>query len=136
MANEKNLIPGAHTLTVEDQSKGGKNSAKARKRRKSMKALMEKLLRLPASSVTDWDLINEMGIDVDLLDEEITNLLIVNIALLKEAKSGNIKAIKELREVIGDNPYFEHKKKQDEIDNELRREKLELDKKKAESESW
>ena len=30
MANEKNLIPQAHTLTVEEASKGGQNSVKAR----------------------------------------------------------------------------------------------------------
>ena len=30
--NEKNLIPQAHKLTVEEQSKGGKASAESRKR--------------------------------------------------------------------------------------------------------
>lgn len=36
MANEKNLIPQAHVLSVEEASKGGINSGKARRERRKM----------------------------------------------------------------------------------------------------
>ena len=38
MANEQNLIPQAHVLTVEEQSKGGRNSGKTR----NLKGLIKK----------------------------------------------------------------------------------------------
>ena len=40
----KNLIPQAHVLTVEDQSKGGRASVQARKRKKDMRELMKMML--------------------------------------------------------------------------------------------
>lgn len=40
--NKKNLIPGQHKLTVEEQSKAGKKSAEARRQRKAIKtAILE-----------------------------------------------------------------------------------------------
>ena len=44
MANEQNLIPQAHVLTVEDQSNGGKASVKARREKSTMLQTLEKLL--------------------------------------------------------------------------------------------
>lgn len=44
MANEQNLIPGAHPLTVEEQSKGGKASGKARKRKADLRRMAQEVL--------------------------------------------------------------------------------------------
>jgi len=44
VANEQNLIPQAHVLTVEESSKGGKASGKARREKATMKATLEMLL--------------------------------------------------------------------------------------------
>ena len=41
MANKKNLIPQAHTLTVEEASKGGKNSVEARRNKKILRDCLE-----------------------------------------------------------------------------------------------
>ena len=114
MPNEKNLIPGGHVLTVEEASKGGNNSVKSRRRKKNMKELMELLLNNPANTPDDWDLLAALGLNLDELpDEDITNLLIVNAALLKKAKSGDVNAIKELRNIIQDDVYTKHKIKID-----------------------
>ena len=40
MANEKNLIPQAHILTVEEASKGGQNSGKARREKKTIQKIL------------------------------------------------------------------------------------------------
>ena len=37
MANNKNLIPGAHRLTVEEQSRGGKKSGEVRRERQQLR---------------------------------------------------------------------------------------------------
>lgn len=50
MANEQNLIPNYHTLTLEDQKKGGQASVIARKERKLIKErILEKM------GEDDWD---------------------------------------------------------------------------------
>ena len=76
MPNEKNLIPQNHVLTVEEASKGGQNSVKSRRRKKTMKQLMEMLLDKPTKAIDDWQLIAELGLDFDELDdEEIKDLI-------------------------------------------------------------
>lgn len=44
MANEKNLIPQAHILTLEEQSKGGKASGEARRKKATMLSVLENTL--------------------------------------------------------------------------------------------
>lgn len=44
MANNQNLIPQAHVLTVAEQSRGGKQSAKKRKEKKAFKDALLALL--------------------------------------------------------------------------------------------
>lgn len=44
MANEQNLKPAAHPLTVEEQSKGGKASGKARKRKADLRRIAQEVL--------------------------------------------------------------------------------------------
>ena len=86
MPNEENLIPQNHVLTVEEQSKGGHNSVKKRRRKKTMKQVMSMLLDMPAVTPDDRQLIADIGLNIDDLDEEVTNLLIINAALLMKAK--------------------------------------------------
>ena len=50
MANEQNLKPGAHTLTVEEQSRGGKRSVEVRRENKLIK---DRILERMGES--DWD---------------------------------------------------------------------------------
>lgn len=44
MANEQNLKPAAHPLTVEEASKGGTNSGKARKRKANLRKMAQQVL--------------------------------------------------------------------------------------------
>ena len=50
MANEQNLKPGSHKLTVEEQSRGGKKSAEVRRENKLIK---DRILERMGES--DWD---------------------------------------------------------------------------------
>ena len=133
MPNEKNLIPNSERTPSELRemaSKGGKKSGEVRRCKKSMKQVMEMLLAMETKSPADWQLICDAGIDTSDLDEDmINNLLIVNVALLKKAKEGDVASIKELRDIIQDNPYQKHKMK---IDNGY----LDIAKKKSEQDDW
>lgn len=44
MANEQNLIPAAHALTVEEASRGGKASGKARREKADMRKMAQAIL--------------------------------------------------------------------------------------------
>ena len=95
--NEKNLIPQAHKLTVEEQSKGGKASVEARKRRKNLKQKMQLLLSLPAvdSDVADLEL---LGIS-DAADMD--NEMVVAKAMFLAAAGGDVKAFDRIQDILG-----------------------------------
>ena len=68
--NNENLIPGAHKLTVEEQSKGGKSSVKSRRRKKSMREKMKMLLELPCAD-NDRAKLEAMGVSPEYMDNEM-----------------------------------------------------------------
>ena len=126
MANEENLIPFSERTESELRemtSKGGKKSGEARRKKKSMKQVMNMLLQMPANTSDDYHLFADMGIDINVFSEtEINNMRVVNAALLAQAKTGNVKAIRELRSIIDDGSHEKAKLK-------LEREKFEYMKK-------
>lgn len=125
MPNAKNLIPGGYKLSKEEQSKGGKKSAETRRRKKTMKQVMDFLLEQPVSVSADYDFLAEQGIDLGSLDEEfVNNLLLVNLALMAKAKQGDVNAVKELRDIIQDDYYINHKIAMDKAKIKLEKEKM------------
>ena len=88
MANEQNLIPQAHVLTVEEQSKGGKASGIARRRKKTLKQAVDLAMSLPVSDPKRQEKLAEMGIDPDDADNQMT----VVVGLMLKAMNGNPKA--------------------------------------------
>lgn len=132
MANEVNLIR-PEDLTPEQRSenasKAGKASAAARRKKKNMKNIMDYLLSLPANSAADYNMLVDAGIDLSMFEEdEISNMIIVNAALLKNAKAGDVASIKELRNIIQDDALLKHRIK---IENQ----RLKLDIEKAHPEA-
>ena len=129
MERENNLIRW-EDLTPEEQfasvSRAGKASAAARRRRKSMRQVMEMLLSLPAGAEADYNTIVNAGIDVkDLGEETVNNVIVVMAALLKNAKAGDVASIKELRSIIQEEILMKHKIKNDNARLELERKKIE-----------
>lgn len=128
MPNEHNLIPGGYELTVEEQSKGGKKSGESRRRKKTMKQVMDYLLSLPANTRADYEFLVEQGLDLTELDPDfVNNMLVVNTALMARAKAGDVSAVKELRSIIQED-YFAKEKLR------IEKEKLKLEREKAEPE--
>lgn len=113
MPNEKNLIPLTQRNDDDAQairSEGGRKSSEVRRRKKSMKQVMDMLLSMPANMQSDYQMLADMGIDINGLDtEEVNNMLVVNAALLRSAKNGDVASIKELRSIIQDDAYMKHR---------------------------
>lgn len=100
MANEKNLIPQAHVLTVEEQSAGGKKSGESRRARKLLKDCMLDLLDLGVTNRKDWNKLSRLGID----PKDIDNRALLTAALFTRAvKFGDVQAFREIKELIGEN---------------------------------
>jgi PBSX family phage terminase large subunit len=126
--NEKNLIPFSERTESEQRemrSKGGKKSGESRRRKKNMKQVMDMLLQMPANTQADWQFLSDIGIDLNGLDEDlINNMFVVNAAVLARAKLGDVAAVKELRDIIGDDASLKHKIKYDNARLKLEQEKL------------
>ena len=125
--NENNLIPFSERSKEEAResgAKGGRRSGEVRRRKKSMKQVMEMLLKMPADTRADYKLLVNMGIDLSELEPDtVDNMLVVNAALLRLAKTGDVQAIKELRSIIEDDAYLKHKVKYDNAKLNLEKEK-------------
>lgn len=102
LANEKNLVPftseQSHEEAVINGRKGGVASGQARRRRKLLRDSMNALLELPVSSTKEYNALIKIGIDI----EDIDNSQLIVLALFNKAKSGDVAAIKELRNLIGE----------------------------------
>ena len=89
MANNQNLIPQAHELTVDEQSKGGKASGEARRRKKDLRQALEMLL--------DKEYQQRNG-------DMITGTEAISAKLFEQAMKGNIKAFETIRDSVGQKP--------------------------------
>lgn len=110
---EDNLIPGAHPLTVEEASKGGKKSGEARAKRKLFKAVLDELLVRGIASEEDL----AMAEDFDLKGK-VTQEQIVMCGLLKRAKQGDVAACRLILEITRDDEKLKIEKARLGIDKE------------------
>jgi len=89
MANKQNLIPKAHKLTVEEQSKAGKKSGEVRRKRKAMREQMEMLLSLPLKNTKLEQQLQKLGIN----KEEIDNQMALVVSLYQTALKGGTNSV-------------------------------------------
>lgn len=97
MANEQNLVPQAHKLTVEEASKGGIASGKARAQKKTLRELAEMIGSMPVKNAETIATMKAAGFDV----EQMTNDTAMLLGLQLKAQSGDPAAAKLLAEMRG-----------------------------------
>ena len=105
MANEKNLIPQAHTLTVEEASKGGQNSVKARREKKTIQKILADLLDSEIKDSPQFaKLASKMGVESDKSVKDIFTM----VCLLNSVKSGNLGDLERLSKLLGEDKQNEN----------------------------
>lgn len=105
MANEKNLIPQAHTLTVEEASKGGQNSGKARREKKTIQKILADLLDSEIKDSPQFaKLASKMGVESDKSIKDIFTM----VCLLNSVKSGNLGDLERLSKLLGEDKQNEN----------------------------
>lgn len=94
MANNENLRRLSPSEAREYGSKGGKASAAARRKKADFRRTLNALLTVEIDS-TEWTpLLQALGLDSTLESA-------VNMAMIKEAMSGNVKAYMAIKDVLG-----------------------------------
>lgn len=105
MANEKNLIPQAHTLTVEEASKGGQNSGKARREKKTIQKILADLLDGQIKDSPQFaKLASKMGVESNKSVKDIFTM----VCLLNSVKSGNLGDLERLSKLLGEDKQNEN----------------------------
>ena len=97
MANEQNLIPEAHKLTVEEQSKGGRASGKAKRQRKTLAQIGDMIGGLDIKSPKNRAILKQAGIE----DEDMINDVGMMFRLNLKAQAGDPRAIELLSKLRG-----------------------------------
>ena len=101
MSNEKNLVPFDKRTESEQRkiaSEGGKASGAARRAKRTMREYADLLLSLPVSDRRKWNKLARAGIPPEGCD----NKMLVVFALMQQAQAGDVPAVKELRNLIGE----------------------------------
>lgn len=99
MANESNLRPVRTKEEARERgSRGGKASAEARKRRKSMKECMELAMGLKLTNSDQIAELEELGID----KKEMNHQMLSAVRLLEKAEEGNVNAMNSILELLGE----------------------------------
>lgn len=106
MAREDNLIPQAHVLTVDEASKGGKNSAEARRRKRDMRETCEIIL---AMTLEDPEMAKAMDIEdiKSLAEANGKNLTLQDAMIMKQAQlalMGSHRSFELIRDTVGEKP--------------------------------
>lgn len=101
----ENLIPFNESKLSEEElreiyRKGGINSAKVRKRKKTMRETIKMLLEMDVMDDEVKAKIQAMGQDPEAVDYATA----IGLAMIKKATEGNISAFNTIRDTIGEKP--------------------------------
>ena len=102
MANEQNLN---HKLTVSELRKGGQNSGKARREKKTIQKILADLLDSEIKDNPQFaKLASKMGIESDKSVKDIFTM----VCLLNSVKSGNLGDLERLSKLLGEDKQNEN----------------------------
>ena len=99
MANEKNLIPQAHVLTVEEQSKGGIASGAARREKKTIQKILSDYLENEVQSVQG---LLEIAKTAGVSGEQSIKELATAVCLINTLQKGDVDKLATLMSLLGE----------------------------------
>ena len=99
MANKKNLIPQAHVLTVEEQSKGGQKSVEVRRQKKTVQKILNDFLSTAAKNNPQ---VSKLAAKIGLQDDGSIKDLFTIVCTLNTLKDGNLSDLERLSKLLGE----------------------------------
>ena len=107
--NPQNLKP-QNTITKEEQRRiarmGGKVSGENRRKRKTMREMMERALMMAERNEAMKKRMIDNGWEED---EDLTQMAVITQGTIMKAKAGDIAAYNAIRDIIGEKPVDEKK---------------------------
>lgn len=103
-AGKENLIPMDERTEDERREiarKGGIESGKARRRKRTMKEAAQIILKAPVNA-DQAELLSGYGI----AEQDHTNLVLIMAKAVQRAADGDLKAAEFIRDVLGENPQY------------------------------
>jgi hypothetical protein len=110
MANEQNLIPQAHKLTVEEASKGGQKSAQVRREKKTVQKILNDFLE---TSAKDNPQIAKLASKMGLQSGESIKDLFTIVCTLNTLKSGKLSDLETLSKLLGEDKFISQEAKEE-----------------------
>ena len=105
MANEQNLRPSEYKLSQEEAKKGGINSGKARREKKTIQKILADLLDSEIKDSPQFaKLASNMGVESDKSVKDIFTM----VCLLTSVKSGNLGDLERLSKLLGEDKQNEN----------------------------
>lgn len=99
MANENNLIPQAHILTVEEASKGGQNSVKARREKKTIQKILADYLDNDVQSNKN---LKKIADTAGITGEQSIKELVTAVCILNTLKKGDVDKLSSIMGLLGE----------------------------------
>ena len=99
MANKENLIPQAHVLTVEEQSKGGKKSVEVRRQKKTVQKILNDFL---STAAKDNPQVSKLAAKMGLRSDDSIKDLFTIVCILNTMKDGNLSDLERLSKLLGE----------------------------------
>ena len=99
MANKENLIPQAHVLTVEEQSKGGKKSVEVLRQKKTVQKILNDFL---STAAKDSPQVSKLAAKMGLQDDGSIKDLFTIVCTLNTLKDGNLSDLERLSKLLGE----------------------------------
>lgn len=96
---DENLIPQAHKLTVEEQSRGAMKSAETRRRQKTIGTILKQWSNFAVSDRAAAQL-RSMGFS----DDDLVNSTLVALKLIEKMTKGDLEAMKMYVKLTGQDP--------------------------------
>ena len=105
MANEQNLRPSEYKLSQEEAKKGGINSGKSRREKKTIQKILADLLDSEIKDSPQFaKLASKMGVESDKSVKDIFTM----VCLLNSVKSGNLGDLERLSKLLGEDKQNEN----------------------------
>lgn len=109
--NKNNLKRFSSEEARKNGKKGAEKSAQVRRERKALREIMNALLEKDVTDMKQYNKVSAMGFDFD----EINNATLLVVSLFRRACLGDVAAIKEVRNLIGEDDSAAVKAKLDDI---------------------
>ena len=101
---DENLIAGGHKFTLDEASKGGRNSGEARKKQKTIGNILKQWSSFAVSD-KQAEQLKKMGFS----DDDLVNSTLVAVKLIQKIQGGDLKAMEMYVKLTGQDPETEAK---------------------------